>query len=127
MVDEALRGLAGSRRLNTGTAFSAAVLAGGVGSDELVLRVLEPVTELSNQRGVAARYHRARALERMGRYEEAEAEFLNVREADRSETGWYAMWGRPTPLDRPRSDVVRTVRPSRWRYPLRGWILATAK
>ena len=91
-VDEALRALERSRRLNTSTAFTAAILASGVGSDERVLEILAPVVELTNQRGVAARYHRGRTLERMGRYDEAEAEFLRVRADDRSETRWYAMW-----------------------------------
>ena len=91
-LNSALGALARARRLNTSTAFTAAVLASGIGSDDHVLELLEPVVQLTNHRGVAARYHRARTLERMGRYTEAEAEFLRVRALDRSETRWYAMW-----------------------------------
>ena len=90
-LNEALRVLAGSRRLHPAIAFDAGVLASGIGDDDLVARVFASLR--NNPRyAVEAKYHYARALERLGRWVEAERELLEVIERDRSETRWYAMW-----------------------------------
>jgi soluble lytic murein transglycosylase len=91
-VDEALAVLASSARVPPVTAFQAALVASGLANDEHVEALFGKVARVNNARGVAARYHQARALERLGRHAEAEAEFLRVIEQDRSETRWYAMW-----------------------------------
>ncbi len=68
-----------------------AIDAAGVGSDTLIARLLEAVVDHPTL-GVAARYYRARALERLGRYADAEAELVKVGDDDDSPTRYYAMW-----------------------------------
>jgi len=70
---------------------SAAIVASGVGDDPLIARLLTSATG-DGTVGVAARYHRARALERAGEKDEAVAELRRVRATDRSELRWYALW-----------------------------------
>lgn len=90
-VDRALDALAPRRAVLPAARFEAAILSAGVGTEDKVAAVLEPI--LGNSAlGVAARYHYARALERAGRYEAAEAQHLRVIADDRSETRWYKMW-----------------------------------
>ncbi|MEM9188329.1 MAG: transglycosylase SLT domain-containing protein [Myxococcota bacterium] len=93
-VDEALAVLASSGRTHPAIAFEAALIGSGIGEDEHVAALYEKVIALpgSGARGVAARYHYARTLERLGRFAEAEVQYLRVAEIDQSETGWYAMW-----------------------------------
>jgi soluble lytic murein transglycosylase len=71
--------------------FSAAIEATGLASDESVAKLLEKVVPY-NGYGLAALYHHARALERMGRNSEAMAEYQDVIGRDDSATGYYAMW-----------------------------------
>jgi soluble lytic murein transglycosylase len=71
--------------------FEAAMLAVGLASDESIALLLEGV-EAAPAYAVAARYHRARALERMQRAEEAAALYESVRADDRRDPRYYAMW-----------------------------------
>jgi len=71
--------------------FSAAILGSGLASDESVAKLLEKVVPIHGY-GLAALYHHARALERMGRYTEATAEYQDVIARDDSSTRYYAMW-----------------------------------
>ena len=92
-VDEALVALAKSKRLRPQTGLSAAIMATGVGSDE---RIAELLKASAGPRGmsVAARYHYARAMERLGREDEALGQYAKVVAEDQSETRYYAMWAR---------------------------------
>lgn len=71
--------------------YHAALRAAGMGSDDRIAALLEPLLD-HPEYGVVARYHRARALERLGRLSEAEAEYRRVEELDSTETRYYAMW-----------------------------------
>jgi soluble lytic murein transglycosylase-like protein len=71
--------------------FSAAILASGLASDESVANALEKTTSVYGIK-VASLYHHARALERLGRYTEAAAEYREVIAEDDSSTRYYAMW-----------------------------------
>ncbi|MDW8361736.1 MAG: lytic transglycosylase domain-containing protein [Myxococcales bacterium] len=88
-VDEALEGLRAQRKPNAQLVFEAAIAASGTGSDAHLEALFGSLVE-HPRLGVAARYHRARALERLGRLAEAEIEHLRVQTLDRSETRWYA-------------------------------------
>ncbi|AKF05533.1 Soluble lytic murein transglycosylase precursor [Sandaracinus amylolyticus] len=92
-VDAALDELA-TRSLPCGLRLEAGVLASGAGDDERVARVLEQCVSAPGSIGVASRYHRARALERLGRHDDARAELSQVITQDRTETRWYALWAR---------------------------------
>ncbi len=83
-----------SRSLPCGLRLEAGVVASGSADDEHVVRVLETCAHSGGSIGVAARYHRARALERLGRNEEARRELALVVDQDRTETRWYALWSR---------------------------------
>lgn len=73
--------------------FDAAILATGTGNDELVAQLFAQL--LSHSRyGVAARYHYARALERLGRIPEARAEYTQVVATDNRHLPYYALWAR---------------------------------
>ncbi len=69
---------------------SAAIVASGVADDALLARVLLSATS-DPAVGVAARYYRARALERVGDEDSAVAELRRVRATDHSELHWYAL------------------------------------
>ncbi|HKU44710.1 MAG TPA: lytic transglycosylase domain-containing protein, partial [Polyangiales bacterium] len=71
--------------------FSAAIQATGLASDESVLAMLDSIVTNRSYR-VPALYHRARALERLGRTTEASAEYQNVIQLDDSPTRYYGMW-----------------------------------
>lgn len=90
-VNEALAVIAAGRNVHPQIRFDAALLASGVGDDELVARIFESLKSHPRYR-VKAQYHYARALERLGRWADAEREFLQVIDRDRSETRWYRMW-----------------------------------
>lgn len=92
-IDAALGAIA-SRSLPCGLRLEAGVIASGSGDDERVAEVLSECVRAPGSIGVAARYHHARALARLGRAGEARVELARVIEEDRSETRWYAMWSR---------------------------------
>lgn len=71
--------------------FEAAMLATGVAPDAALAGVLGSVIDARGFQ-VSGRYYQARALERAGRLGEAEARYLQVMDADRSATRYYAMW-----------------------------------
>ncbi len=73
------------------TRFDAAILASGTANDESVIALLDPCTEGATTRAVASRYHRARALERLGQTSEAESELQAVAQADTLDTRIYAV------------------------------------
>ncbi|MCZ7677764.1 MAG: hypothetical protein M5U28_02880 [Sandaracinaceae bacterium] len=73
--------------------FDAAVLAAGTGDDELVAQLFAGATGHPSY-GVAARYHRARTLERLGRIDEARAEYREVIARDDARLAYYALWAR---------------------------------
>ncbi len=77
------------RSLPPGLWLDAALVAVGVADDAAIVRLLDPVVARTGSLGTRAAYHRARALERLGRLDEAEAAFRDVRARDR---GWYALW-----------------------------------
>ncbi|HEX7481078.1 MAG TPA: transglycosylase SLT domain-containing protein [Polyangiales bacterium] len=71
--------------------YNAAILAFGLASDVSVADLLDSVTEVPSY-AVSGRYHRARALERLGRLGEAESEYLRVMKDDKRSPHYYAMW-----------------------------------
>ncbi|MCB9602856.1 MAG: transglycosylase SLT domain-containing protein, partial [Sandaracinus sp.] len=77
------------RPLPPGLRLDAALTSVGVADDALIAQLLEGVEERAGTMGTQGLYHRARALERLGRLAEAEAAFLQVRSRDR---GWYGLW-----------------------------------
>lgn len=91
-LNEALNTLLRLRTLPPVAAFEAGVLAAGTGADALVAGLFAKASEARGNQGVAARYHHARTLERMGNYARAERGYHQVAQADRSETGWYRLW-----------------------------------
>jgi soluble lytic murein transglycosylase len=99
-VDQALDVLLARRTVPPRVRFDAAVAASGVGDDERVARLFASVAG-DRRLGVAARYHAARALERLGRLEEALPEYQQVAALD-DEAGqgdvesvvFYAFWAR---------------------------------
>lgn len=90
-ANEALAALRYRKGLRAEQRFNLAMKLTGVASDERVAEWLEGLLRVPRYR-VAARYHLARALERMGRFGEAEAEYLEVIDRDKSATRYYAMW-----------------------------------
>lgn len=71
--------------------FEVAMLTFGLASDEAVASLLASVENVPAY-AVAARYHHGRALERMGRFGEAESAYLAVLDQDRKDPRYYAMW-----------------------------------
>lgn len=80
-----------TRTLPPGLRVDAALTAVGVADDASIVRLLDGLEAREGSLGTQALYHRARALERLGRLDEAEAAFLLVRMRDRGR-GWYALW-----------------------------------
>jgi soluble lytic murein transglycosylase-like protein len=76
------------------TRFDMAIFASGTTDDESLVTLLAPCVEGTGERAVAARYHRARALERLGRAEEARAELEAITTSDTSDTHIYAVLSR---------------------------------
>lgn len=93
IVNDVLDELRDHDRLPPGLAFDAAIQGAGTGDDERVAALFERAMRHPNY-AVSARYHRARALERLGRTSEARAEYLAVVEADSRRLPYYAMWSR---------------------------------
>lgn len=73
------------------TRFEAAILASGTADDAAVIALLDPCTDGESTRAVASRYHRARALERMGRQGDAESELAAIAQTDSTDTRIYAV------------------------------------
>jgi soluble lytic murein transglycosylase len=71
------------------TRFDALVTASGKASDESLLAVADTLV-MHPSLGVAARYHRARCLERLKQGEAARAELARVIDIDRSATRFYS-------------------------------------
>lgn len=71
--------------------FSALVIATGNASDEMLLSLADTLVE-HPKLGVAARYHRARCLERLKRFDAAREELMRVTELDTSATHFYAQF-----------------------------------
>ena len=90
-LNEALAVLAGSRNMHPAIAMEAGILASGIGADDHVARLFQGLRSHPRYR-LEAKYHYARALERLGRWVEAERELLEVIDIDDTETRWYAMW-----------------------------------
>lgn len=98
------------RSIPPGLRFDAAILATGTGSDEHVAALLESARQHPLY-GIAARYHHARALERLGQVDEARAEYLRIVAEDSTRLPYYAMWSRQrlraTALVEPREPLRR--------------------
>ncbi len=88
---EILQALRTRNSFPAGARFEAAILGFGLASDQSVADVLEGVMAVRGYT-LAARYHHARALERMGRFGEAEADYLRVLREDTVSPRYYAMW-----------------------------------
>ncbi len=69
--------------------FDALSLSSGSASDTALLGLADTLLNHPSM-GAAARYHRGRALERMGRLDEAKADFARVQSEDRGVTHFYA-------------------------------------
>lgn len=91
-VDECMAELV-RRHIVPGLRLQATFEAAGIASDEHIVALLdEGLTARPGKMGLQATYHRARALQRLGRLAEAELGFLRVIERDRGITPFYAMW-----------------------------------
>lgn len=90
-LDAALEVMAARSTLAPALRFDAALRALGTASDVRVAELLASLRGVASLR-VPAAYHYGRALERLGRTGEAEAEYLHVYANDRSENRYYAMW-----------------------------------
>jgi soluble lytic murein transglycosylase len=73
--------------------FEAGILAAGTADDALVAELFAAL-RTQPRVGVAARYHHARALERLGRADEARAEYARVVAEDDRGLPYYALWAR---------------------------------
>jgi soluble lytic murein transglycosylase len=71
--------------------FDMALRATGLGDDIAVLAMLETLLDASGYQ-VSARYHHARALERLGRLADAEREYHGVIAIERADLRYYTMW-----------------------------------
>ena len=81
------------RHIVPGLRLQAALDAAGVADDAHIVALLdESLTSRPGTMGLQATYHRARALQRLGRLAEAEIAFLQVVERDHGITPFYAMW-----------------------------------
>jgi soluble lytic murein transglycosylase len=92
-VDAVLEAIRRRDRIPPGLRFDAGILAAGTGSDELVADLFESAFRHPVY-GVAARYHHARTLERMGRVEDARTAYARVIAEDSDRLPYYAMWAR---------------------------------
>jgi len=91
IAEEVLRTMGDRKSLGAKQRFRSAMLATGLVSDEVIAGLLYTLIAVPRYR-VAARYHYARALERLGRFDDADAEYGRVIDRDRSDTRYYAMW-----------------------------------
>ena len=90
-ASDALDRLSLEVRLPPNQRFEAALRAVGVAHDQAVAAVLSTLLD-QRKLGVAARYHYARALERMGDLEAANREYAEVIARERGDTLYYTMW-----------------------------------
>ncbi|GAB5549607.1 MAG: hypothetical protein SangKO_093670 [Sandaracinaceae bacterium] len=92
-VTDILEVIVERRTIPPGLRFEAAILGAGTGDDALVAQLFESASRHPSF-GMAARYHRARALERLGRLDEARAEYAAIVTEDSERLPYYAMWSR---------------------------------
>lgn len=92
-VTDLLRVIVERRTIPPGLRFDAAILGAGTGDDALVAQLFESA-ERHPIYGMAARYHRARALERLGQVDEARALYAAIVREDSERLPYYAMWSR---------------------------------
>ena len=91
VASEALETMA-SRKLMVGPAlWDAAMYASGVASDAALAHAFEQLRDLRG-RQLSSRYYHARAIERMGRIEEAQAEYHEVSLMDVGVNRYYGTW-----------------------------------
>ncbi len=105
VASEVVDALRVNKQANAELRFSAAILASGLASDESLERLLATVAGEWGFRA-AGTYHRARALERLGRTREAVAEYEKVQRLDDSETRYYAMWAGVQLAALPREELT---------------------
>ncbi|NLE48422.1 MAG: lytic transglycosylase domain-containing protein [Sandaracinaceae bacterium] len=80
------------RTLPHSIVFDIAMIASGSGQDEKLVQLLRPLAARSDTLGRGARYHLARAHERLGEIEEARAHFFAI--ASEAPEDYYALWSR---------------------------------
>ncbi|MEZ4257254.1 MAG: transglycosylase SLT domain-containing protein [Polyangiales bacterium] len=90
-TNAAVAALLESKKVHPDVLFGAAIVATGVADDAVLERLFGRAAE-SPKWAVPARYHQARALERLGRVAEATILFEHVKAFDRSENHYYGMW-----------------------------------
>lgn len=93
LATELARELARRRTVPPALRFEAGIVAAGTAEDAIVLELF------GSARGVAALYHHARALERLGRVGEARAEYTQVIAQDDPRLPYYALWARARMLE----------------------------
>ncbi len=71
--------------------FKALTVAAGTASEETLISLADTLVHHPSL-AAAARYHRARALERLGRIDEAKRQLAQVQSVDTSATRFYANW-----------------------------------
>jgi len=104
LCDEVLDAMTKRRTVIAPMRFEAAMRTAGLASDDKLVPLLQSLLQVPTYR-IASRYHLARALERLGRNGEAEAEYARVMTADRGSTPYYAMWAKQ------RYETLRTAHP----------------
>lgn len=101
VVSDVLAAILDRDRMPPGLCFDAAIFGAGTGDDEHVAALFQRAARHPNF-ATRARYHRARALERLGRMDEARTEYARVIADDSPRLPYYAMWSR---------QRLRTMRP----------------
>lgn len=93
-AEDVLNAILKSRhRVLPGFRFDVAMLAAGVVGDDLLIEALSPLLT-DGTYGIGARYHYARALERLGKLEEAQAAFRDLVQTDKGTLPYYRMWSK---------------------------------
>ena len=91
LCDETLEAMRTRRGFSPAVRFDSAIRATGLADDTKVAALLQTLLNVRHYQ-VSARYHYARALERLGQVADAEAEYTRVTASDRGATPYYAMW-----------------------------------
>jgi len=91
VASEALEAMAAKKQFFGVDLFSAAIYASGVASDSALLAAFDALRDVRGKE-LAARYYHARALERLGRTEEAQAEYHEVSLMDVGWSRYYGTW-----------------------------------